>query len=136
MTDKTNSAVIAGLTLGIVFVGIALIPYSRWYPLILPILGGAFATYLAGKKTSVSSGEGFRLGAKTGFIAGLIIIAVGAPITYLIVSYFLQGQLSQAETQRGFLTILVGMLIPAAIVLVLSIIGGVAAVPVFGKRAH
>ena len=136
MKDKSSAATIAGIVLGVLFLGAALIPYSRWYPLMVPLLGGALATFLASRTSSVTSGEGIKLGAQAGAIGAVILLVFGAPLTYFVIRHVMQAQLSQAEVQRDFLTILLSMIIPAGMVLVLSVIGGIVAVPMFGKRAH
>ena len=137
MAERSSSATTAGILTGILFIAIALIPNSHSYPLIVPFLGGVLAAYLAGRTSSVSIGDGAKLGAKAGAIGGLIFVLIGGLLIYLLVGPIIRDQLRAAGINLpldGFLALLLGLLIVAVLGFVLAIIGGVIAALVLRRR--
>jgi hypothetical protein len=134
LTTKSRLAVTVGIAFGILFWGVAWIPFSRWYPFVIPFIGGALATYLAGRDTTVKAREGVALGIKTGTIAATIFFVIGAPLTYLILRNMAEsrwGKLGAAFPTSKFFLI---MFVCAVVGLVLAVIGSTMAVPLFGRR--
>jgi hypothetical protein len=137
MAEQSSSATTAGILTGILFTAVAMIPNSHAYPLIVPLLGGALAVYLAGRASSVGIGDGAKLGAKAGAIGGLIFVLIGTPLIYLLVGPAMREQLRGAGLNLpldGLLALLAGLLIVAVIGLLLAIIGGVVTALVIGRR--
>ena len=139
MAGKSKSALTAGMILGVLFLTAALIQNAWWIPIVLPLLCGALAVYLASRKGPVTIGEGAKFGAVTGIIGGLILVVIGTPLVYFVVRSFTdieaqmrQSGLNLAGGGLGFL--LIYTLIYAGIGVVLASIGGLLTAPVFGKR--
>ena len=139
MAEKSKSAVTAGIILGILFLIAALIQNAWWIPIVLPLLCGALAVYLASRKAPVAVGEGAKFGAVAGIIGGLILVVIGAPLVYFVVRSLtdIEAQMRQSGLNLpggglGFL--IVYTLIYAGIGVVLASIGGLIAAPIFGKR--
>jgi hypothetical protein len=84
-------------------------------------------------------GEGAILGALTGIIGAVLYFIIGVPIAYFISGANLEQTLRGTGIQlpagiSGLLLFVISGLIVGAILLVLSIIGGLLSVPIFEKR--
>ena len=137
MTEKSSSATTAGVVTGILFSAIALIPNTHAFPLIVPFLGGTLASYLAGRTSSMTIGDGAKLGAKAGAIGGLIFILITAPLIYLLFGPTIREQLRSTGLDLqldGFLAVLAALLIVAVMGFVLAVIGGVIGALIFRGR--
>jgi hypothetical protein len=139
MAEKSKSAVIAGIVLGVLFLVAALIQNAWWIPLVLPLLCGALAAYLAGRKSPITAGEGAKFGAVAGVVGGLILVAVGAPLVYFVVrsSVDIEAQIRQSGLNLpggGLSVLIIYTLIYAGVGVLLAAIGGFIAAPIFGKR--
>jgi hypothetical protein len=141
MADKSRAAVTAGIVLGLLYVVETLLKTGILF-LVWPIIGGALASYLYTRKStaSVGAGEGAKLGAQAGAIGGLILILVGAPLTYFVLSAVAGDAAEQQLRQAGlslpfgsFLLVLMGTLIYAVGGLVIATISGIVAALIFRK---
>ena len=137
MADNSGSATTAGILTGVLFTATSLIPNSHAYPLLVPFLGGGLAAFLARGTSPLGAGRGAKLGAKAGAIGGLILVLVGAPLTYLLAGPAIRERLQTAGAalpQEGLLALLLGLLVIAVIGVVLAVVGGVIAALAFGRR--
>jgi hypothetical protein len=77
MRLRSSPAVAAGLVAGLLFFAHALVPYSRAWPLVWPLLGGVAAAALAsGGGRSTGAWGRVRVGAAAGAIAGGVFLAL------------------------------------------------------------
>jgi hypothetical protein len=158
MNNKLRSAIIGGVVIGL----LSGLPYVRLGNVICClwiIVGGAFASYLYIKKSSVpvNVGEGALVGAVAGAIGLGVEIVVGLPLTILM-GYpelkFLVGLMERvdagkAEEYRHRIEELTsfsfseqfvhsvfswGTLLSLLLTVVFALIGGLIAVPLFEKR--
>lgn len=86
MRTRFSPAAVAGLTAGLLFFAHAMVPYSRAWPLLWPLLGGVAAAVLASRDGY--SGSGFhraRVGAAAGAIAGAVFLG-GTLVALFILS--------------------------------------------------
>jgi hypothetical protein len=105
-----------------------------------PVVGGLLATLWYIKSSSVPAGvgDGAQIGLVTGLVGGLIDLIVIIPVQYLT------GNVELIETQirsvapgfplSGIALIIISGILGFVIFLVLSLIGGLIAVPIFEKR--
>jgi hypothetical protein len=146
MSHKLKPAVLVGGGLGLLLVFTVLLSAVPFLKLVgccnclWPIAGGLLATMLFVKASPepASALDGVILGALVGVIAGLIYLLIGLPI-----SYYLNGteaidsqirQLNPNFPLSGLVLMIVGGLVGFIVFIVLSIIGGLIAVPIFEKR--
>ena len=158
MNSKVRAALIGGVVLGL----LSGIPYLRLGNILCclwVLLGGALASYLYIKQsaTPVQMGEGALIGASAGAIGTFVELIVGVPLTILtgypenklIVGLLERIDPRQAEEyQRRIQPLLdmsfgeqffhqvfsLGTLLNLLITVVLALVGGLLAVPLFEKR--
>jgi hypothetical protein len=158
MNSKLRAAVIGGVVLGL----LSGIPYVRLGNVVCclwVVLGGALASYLYIKRSAVpvNMGEGALIGALAGAIGTFVELIVGVPLTILtgypenqlIVSLmervdpqkaeFYQQQvqrlLDRSFGEQFFYSVFsLGTLLNLLITVVLALVGGLLAVPLFEKR--
>jgi hypothetical protein len=95
MRLRSSPAVAAGLAAGLLFFAHALVPYSRAWPLVWPLLGGVAAAALAsGHGRSIGAWARVRVGAAAGAIAGGLFLAL------TLVALFLLAQPGMEPTAR------------------------------------
>ena len=84
MRTRVSPAMAAGLTAGVLFFAHAMVPYSRAWPLLWPLLGGVAAAALASRGAQLSGGQRARVGASAGAVAGLVSLLATAAALYVI----------------------------------------------------
>ena len=135
--NKFKPALLGGLVVGL----LSSIPLVNYCCCLWGIGGGALAgyRYIQDSPTPVPPGDGAIIGGLAGVIGGLLYLIIGVPI-----AYFASGggaQLEDALRQSGVempitgpvLFILSG-LFGAIILIILSVVGGLLAIPIFEKR--
>lgn len=143
MNERTKAALIGGVIAGI----LSVIPFVNTCCCIWAIAGGFFAGYLYFSKLPqpVTVGEGATLGAITGAIATLIYAIISVPLNLISGAANLQNAIRQLEAQGvqvppvlaglGVLGIIIlGIVMTAVIQIVFSLLGGIIAASVFGKK--
>jgi hypothetical protein len=108
-----------------------------------PIAAGLLATfmYIRGSQTPATMSDGAVVGLLAGVIGGLINVVVGLPIQYFLFAGAIEAQMAQLRQQvpnfpfTSFVPFLIiGGIIGFICIIVLSIIGGLIAIPIFEKR--
>jgi hypothetical protein len=134
--SKFVPALIGGLIAGF----LSAIPIINYCCCLWSLGGGVVASLMYIKKSPlpVRPGEGAMVGALAGLIAGLIYLILGVPLAYLIAGpATLESQLRHAGIQvpvAGLLLVLLGGLIGAVGLVILTALGGLLGVPIFEKR--
>src|ERR1700730_14494155 len=147
--SKLKPAIIVGGALGVLLVltglitGVTKVGAIGCCNCLWPIAGGLLATlmYIRGSQIPATVSDGAVVGLLAGLIGGLIHLVVGLPIQYFLFARALEAQMAQLRHQiPNFpLTSFVPFVIISGIIgficfIVLSIIGGLIAVPIFEKR--
>jgi hypothetical protein len=153
MNDKLRSAIAGGGLIGL----LATIPFVNLACCLWVLLGGALATYLYIKKSTVPvlMAEGLQLGALAGIIGGLLYLLIGVPVNILagdplqglmmrMVQKFSPDQVellqSRLEAMHGktflehYLRTLPGALFRLVLIVIFATLSGLLAVPIFEKR--
>jgi hypothetical protein len=133
--NKLKPALLGGLVVGL----LSAIPFVNYCCCIWGIGGGGLASFLYMKEspTKIGPGDGAMLGGLAGLIGALIYLIVGVPIAYFISGAAMEDAFQRANIHlpfTGFLLFLMSGLIGGLCLLVLAVIGGLIAVPVFEKR--
>jgi len=135
--NKLKPALLGGLIVGL----LSAIPVLNYCCCIWGIGGGALAgfLYIKSSPVPVKIGEGAVVGVLSGIIGAVLYFIIGVPIAYFISGANLEQTLRGAGVQlplgvSGLLLFVVSGLIVGALLLVLSIIGGLISVPIFEKR--
>src|SRR5215510_13079830 len=133
--NKLKPALLGGLIVGL----LSAIPFVNYCCCIWGIGGGGLASFLYMKSspTKIGPGDGAMLGALAGVIGAIIYLIIGVPIAYFISGAAMEDAFARANVHlpfTGFLLFLVSGLIGGLCLLVMSVIGGLIAVPVFEKR--
>ena len=134
--NKMKPALLGGLITGI----LSVIPIVSSCCCIWAVLGGLLATflYIRSSTVPVATGEGAVVGVLSGVVGSIIYLVIGLPLALLL------GTGAQVEeTLRrsninvpltGIALILVSACLVVILLLIFSAIGGLIAVPIFGKR--
>ena len=135
--NKLKPALLGGLIVGL----LSSIPFVNYCCCIWAIGGGGLACYLYMKSSPVpiSTGDGAVLGALAGVIGAVLYLIIGIPIAYFISGAAMEDAFRQANIHlpfTGLLLFIVSGLIGGLVLLVLSVIGGLIAVPIFEKRKN
>jgi len=136
MNSKLKPALLGGLIVGI----FSAIPFVNYCCCIWGIGGGALATYLyiKGSTTPVRPGDGAMIGGLAGIFGGLIYLIIGVPLAYLIAGpAAMEEALAKAGVNipfSGALLFIVAGIVGAIVLIILSVLGGLIAVPIFEKR--
>lgn len=135
--NKLKPALLGGLIVGI----LSSIPFVNYCCCIWALAGGGLATflYIKSSPTPISTGDGAVLGALAGVIGAVLYLIIGIPISYFLGAAQMDEAFRQANIQLPFtgplLFIVAGLLI-GLFLLVVSVIGGLIAVPIFEKRKN
>jgi Family of unknown function (DUF5518) len=137
MTEKTRSAVIGGIVLGVLYLVESVMKTGLLF-LVWPVIGGALAAYLYARNAPppVPASEGAKVGALVGVIGGLILVIIGTPLVYLVLSE-VNARLTvfgQNLPLDGITLILGVTLIYAALGLIISAVSGLVTMLIVGKR--
>jgi hypothetical protein len=153
MNSKLRSAITGGILIGL----LATIPFINIACCLWVLLGGALATYLYIKKSTVPvlMAEGAQLGGLAGIIGGLLYLLIGVPVNILagdplmgllirMVQKYNPDQMellrSRIEALHGrpfleqYLSALPGTLLRAVFIIIFATLSGLLAVPIFEKR--
>ncbi len=133
--NKLKPALLGGLIVGL----LSAIPIVNYCCCIWGIGGGGLASYLFIKSspTKIGPGDGAMLGGLAGVIGALIYLIIGVPIAYFLSGAQMEEVFARMNIQipfTGFLLFLVSGLLVGLLLLVLAVIGGLIAVPIFEKR--
>lgn len=128
----------SGIVLGALFLGNASIDYSRAWPMVWPLLGGALAVVLASRRHAVPWREGIGLGAKAGLVGLLVLLVVGVPLVSLYAGPAIERRVQDVggtvPLGGGFLLAAVVMLALGALNTVAATLGAVLALPLVRAR--
>ena len=92
MRLRSSPAVAAGVMAGLLFFAHALVPYSRAWPLMWPLLGGVAAAVLASAGGRGTGAWGrVRVGAAAGAIAGGVFLALTLAALFLLAQPGMEG---------------------------------------------
>jgi hypothetical protein len=135
MNDKTKAGLIGGVIAGI----LSAIPFVNYCCCIWAVGGGILAVYLFVKNTGtpVTPGGGAAIGAVAGGIGAVIYLVISIPLNLIIGAAAMAAQMEQMEKAgvsipfSGMALVLVGSIIGAIIVFVLTLIGGLIGAPIF-----
>ena len=136
MNNKIKPALLGGLIVGF----LSAIPFVNYCCCIWGIGGGALATflYIKNSATQVRPGDGAMIGGLAGIFGALIYLVIGLPIAYFMAGgTAVTEQLAKAGVNvpvSGALLIIFGGIIAAIALVILSVLGGLIAVPIFEKR--
>jgi hypothetical protein len=134
--NKLKPALLGGLITGI----LSVIPVVSSCCCIWAALGGLLATflYIRSAPVPVSTGDGAVVGLLSGVLGSVIYLVIGLPLNLAL------GTGAQVETMlrdRGFTVpvagvalVILGALMVVCLLIVFGVIGGLIAVPIFGKR--
>ena len=137
MTGKTRSAVIGGIVLGVLYLVESVMKTGLLF-LVWPVIGGALAAYLYARNAQppVPASEGAKVGALAGIIGGLILVIIGTPLIYLVLSE-VNARLTifgQNLPLDGISLILGVTLIYAGLGLIIATVSGLVTMLIVGKR--
>lgn len=136
MNNKVKPALLGGLIVGV----LSAIPLVQYCCCIWAIGGGLLASvlYIKGSQIPVGAGDGALVGGLAGVFGAIIYLIIGLPITFLLVgTQALEEQLSRsglALPLTGAVLVLGGFAIGSLCLIVLAVLGGLLAVPIFEKR--
>jgi hypothetical protein len=136
MNNKLKPALLGGLVVGV----LSAIPVVNYCCCIWAIAGGLLASmlYIKSSQVPVGAGEGAILGGLAGVFGAIIYLIIGLPLAFLIMGAgALEEQLTRTGLEiplSGALLIIASGLIGAVCLVVLSVLGGLIAVPIFEKR--
>lgn len=135
--NKLKPALLGGLIVGI----LSSIPFVNYCCCLWALAGGGLATflYIKSSPTPISPGDGAVLGALAGFIGAVLYLIIGIPIAYFLSAAQMEESFRQANIQLPFtgpLLFIVSGLLVGLFLLVVSVIGGLIAVPIFEKRKN
>lgn len=133
--QKLKPALIGGLIVGL----LSAIPFVNYCCCIWGIGGGVVAglLYIKGSPTRVPVGDGAIVGALTGLVGAIIYLAIALPIAFIFGAAAVEDALRNAGAHipiSGPLLMVVGSLVVGLCLLILSVVGGLLAVPIFEKR--
>jgi len=135
MNNKLKPALLGGLIVGL----LSAIPFVNYCCCVWAIGGGALATYLYIKNSAVPvrPGDGALLGGLAGIVGGIIYFVIGIPIAYLMGAAAMEQAFARSGINlplSGALLFLVSGFVGAILLVILSLLGGLIAVPIFEKR--
>ena len=134
--NKLKPALLGGLITGI----LSVIPFVSSCCCIWAALGGLLATflYIRSAPIPVSTGEGAVVGLLSGVVGSVIYIIIGLPLALVLGT---GAQVEEAFRRSGVAVPVTGValvilsaLMVVCLLVVFGVIGGLIAVPIFGKR--
>jgi hypothetical protein len=139
MNNKLKPALLGGLIVGVLSAIHSLIPLVSVCCCIWSIVGGALASFLYIKSSSVpvKMGDGAVVGALAGVVGGIIYILIYLPISLIFGVAMMQESLDRSGVQipfSGSILMVVGSIVGAIALVVLSTLGGVIGTAIFEKR--
>ena len=141
MNNKLKPALLGGLIVGFLSAIHSLIPIVSMCCCIWSIVGGALAAfiYIKGSSVPVKMGDGAIVGALAGVVGGIIYIVIYIPFALLWGMATMQEQLDRSGVQipfSGSILVIVGSIVGAIALIVLSTLGGVIGTAIFEKRKN
>jgi hypothetical protein len=135
--NKLKPALLGGLIVGL----LSAIPFVNYCCCIWGIGGGALAgmLYIKGSPVPVRPGDGAVVGALAGVVGGVIYLLIGLPVAYFYGAAAIEEATRNAGVElpmSGVLLIITSTLLGALFLIVLAVIGGLLAVPIFEKRKN
>jgi hypothetical protein len=139
MNNKLKPAILGGLIVGFVSAIHSLIPFIGACCCIWSIIGGGLAAflYIKGSSVPVKLGDGAIVGGLAGVVGGIIYVVIYLPFTLLYGMAVMQEQMNRSGVQIPFsgpLLAIIGSLVGAVLLVLLSTLGGVIATAIFEKR--
>lgn len=139
MNNKLKSALLGGLVVGFLSAIHSLIPFIGICCCIWSIIGGVLASfiYIKGSSVPVKLGDGAIVGALAGVVGGIIYVVIYLPFSLLYGMAVMQEQLNRSGVQipfSGTILAIIGSLVGAIILVLLSTLGGVIGTAIFEKR--
>jgi hypothetical protein len=135
--NKLKPALLGGLIVGI----LSSIPFVNYCCCLWALGGGGLACYfyIKSSPTPVRPGDGAMLGGLAGVIGAVLFFVIYVPLSYFMGAAAVEEQLARSGVEipvSGIvLFILIGLL-GGIFLLVVSVIGGLIAVPIFEKRKN
>jgi Family of unknown function (DUF5518) len=134
--NKLKPALLGGLITGI----LSVIPFVSSCCCIWAAVGGLLAgfMYIKSSPVPVSTGDGAMVGALTGVVGSVIYLIIGLPLALVMGT---GAQIEEAFRRSGvefpltgIAAVILSALLVCVLLLLFGIIGGLIAVPIFGKR--
>ena len=135
MNNKLKPALLGGLIVGV----LSAIPFINYCCCIWTLGGGALAAflYVKGSPTPVSTGDGAIVGGLAGVVGGIVYLIIGLPIAFLFGFAAMEEQLTRSGIEiplSGTLLLILGGILGAIILALLTTVGGLIGVAIFEKR--
>jgi hypothetical protein len=139
MNNKLKPALIGGVVVGLLSAIHSLIPLIGFCCCIWSIVGGVLASfiYIKGSSVPVKLGDGAIVGALAGVVGGIIYIVIYLPFSLIWGMAVMQEQLNRSGVQipfSGTILVIIGSIVGAVILVLLSTLGGVIGTAIFEKR--
>ena len=139
MNNKIKSALLGGLVVGFLGGIHSLIPLVSICCCIWGIIGGVLASfiYIKGSSVPVKIGDGAIVGALAGLVGGVIYVVIYLPFALLYGMASMQEQLNRSGVEipfSGTILVIIGSLVGAVVLILLSTLGGVIGTAIFEKR--
>ena len=139
MNNKLKPALLGGLIVGFLSAIHSLIPFVGACCCIWSIVGGVLASflYIKGSSVPVKLGDGAIVGALAGVVGGIIYVVIYLPISLLYGMTVMQEQLNRSGVQipfSGTILVIIGSIVGAIALILLSTLGGVIGTAIFEKR--
>jgi hypothetical protein len=138
MNERTKAAVIGGAVAGV----LSIIPVVNYCCCLWALGGGALAVYLYVKSgpPRMTPGDGAMLGAIAGGVGAAIYLVISIPLSILIGAAMMQAQMEQMRQAGidipfgGMALMVVGAIMGAIGIAVLTTLGGLIGAAIFGKN--
>ena len=139
MNNKLKSALLGGLVVGFLSAIHSLIPLVGACCCIWSIIGGVLASflYIKGSSVPVKLGDGAIVGALAGVVGGIIYVVIYLPISLIWGMAAMTEQLNRSGVQipfSGTILVIIGSIVGAIMLVVLSTLGGLIGTAIFEKR--
>ncbi len=139
MNNKLKPALLGGLIVGFLSAIHSLIPFIGACCCIWSIIGGGLASflYIKGSSVPVKLGDGAIVGALAGVVGGIIYVIIYLPISLIWGMAAMTEQLDRSGVQipfSGTILVIIGSIVGAILLVLLSTLGGVIGTAIFEKR--
>ena len=139
MSSKLKPALLGGLIVGVLSAIFSQIPIVSVCCCIWSIVGGTVAglIYIKGSPTRVPTGDGAMVGALAGLVGAVIYLIISLPLALFLGAAAIEDALKKSGVEvplSGALLLVIGALLGAICLIILSTVGGLLAIPIFEKR--
>src|SRR6185436_4769655 len=139
MNNKLKPALLGGLIVGFLSAIHSLIPLVSMCCCIWSIIGGVLAAfiYIKGSSVPVKLGDGAIVGALAGVVGGIIYVIIYLPFALLYGMAAMTEQLDRSGVHipfSGTILVIIGSIVGAIVLVVLSTLGGLIGTAIFEKR--